>query len=528
MLIDGGLAKYGRLVNDYVQRQLGAEPLNYMVTTHYDTDHSGGQIALFLADNLERITQVVATAVGNTMQAEAANGYNQIQIAMSGMAAFIATVGGGYNDGVNDDTFLVGQTVLEVRDAYGANPPANVNDGLELAYTVSIRHVNNAALANENLMRTVRTVATKSFAKATVLAALVPVTAPARITAAANTFFQRAAPPITQGGLVQANTSVKNYNFRTGGKYANTRVYNPGDVGAIGAGIPSKDLRSYFDAAEGKVTMPSYTATAPGLGRNQVVPNRGDELLGIGDPAAPRVYCVAILQRVLRSNVLVSQDNGNGISIGVAIVFNNFVFYTGGDLPADGLNLIPNAVIGNLNIANPALASIPTYKAGHHGSNHSNSAAYLAATTTKSAVISCGYRSFNGVILPSQDTINWFIAAASMDMYYLTNCKVQLIGVPASLGQDQCVPLNKSRVAGDNEFDPGEAIPGDVNGQPKQHRGDIVLTITAAQSTSTNIAPTALLPGQVYRGFNVTYWENDDNPFNMNNPYGTVTVGHTF
>jgi beta-lactamase superfamily II metal-dependent hydrolase len=524
MLVDGGLAKYGRLVNDYVSQRLGVRPLDVMVTSHYDTDHSGGQISLFQADNLTAISNLIGNAVGTAMSAQQALGGNQMQNAVAAFAAFVATVAGAYVNGRSDTTGAVQPAITASLNLLAvANPvPATNDDAMNLVFDTAL----NAAqftngrkrrILDKELMKIYNSGLSKAVGKVVVNAALPAVGAAAQSQAASIAFFNRIAPPPTQAGLVQR--SGRNYNFRTNERYRQTRIFNPGNVGAVGSGISSKDLASYFNSLDGRVVIASHTAEVPLLppvnqvdqeGRVDRVPNLGDELWGINDPAGPRVYCVAILQHVLNSMDLVPADNGNGISIGLAIVFNNFVFYTGGDLPADGLDLIPDAVINNPLMGNPA--AIPAYKAGHHGSDNSNSAQYLTDSGTRSAVISSGSRVFNGAVLPRQVVINWLDAAPLVTYYYLTNAKAPLVGVPATNAMSQLVIGNKSRVAGDNKFDPGETPAPGTPFEPKQSRGNIVLRINEAQSRSAVVFPTPLLLGQAYRQFTVDYFEEEDNP----------------
>jgi len=194
----------------------------------------------------------------------------------------------------------------------------------------------------------------------------------------------------------------------------------------------------------------------------------------------------------------------------LAVVFNQFVYFTGGDLTVSGLNMIPDAVLGNPLMGNPV--SIPVYKAGHHGSSESNSAFYLAETQTRCCFISSGSTVFGetDVVLPTQEVIDMLNAAPDMAFYYMTNCKQARVGVPASNGENQMVVDNIAMIAGDNKFDQGETPNGDNVFEPKQNRGNIVLRISQAESQSPNIDPDAVLDdGEVYRQFRVTYWEED-------------------
>lgn len=520
MLIDGGLAKYGRLVNEFVSNNLYDRELDVMVTTHYDTDHSGGHITLFQADNLTIISNVIGRAVGQAVQNQYDEDDVEIDCLIAGVASFAATVTGAYRSVPANTSGYVAGAIDAAFDAVNELIDATDEQILNTAFDAAVEEIDEIGSNNRlnpELMKMYNSGAARQISKLVARATYAAQNGVnSRIKVATDTFFNRIAPPPTQTGLVQR--SGRNYNFQTRERYKNTIVYNPGQVDTIGSGISSKDLTTYFNALRGKIAIASHTATAPALRRDFEVPTLGQELLGTSEPNAPKVYCVAVLQRVLNSSTTVSSDNGNGISIGLAVVFGDFVFYTGGDLPVDGLNMIPRAVIGNPAFGSPAY--IPAFKAGHHGSSESNSTTYLSATAPKTSIISAGYRQFGknpDAILPRQDVINWFTAQRTMKYFYLTNCKIVRDKVPYSDNKPQIVKDNKSRIAGDNGFDPGEGKRGATNLKPKQVRGNIRIFVEEDQVNTIDGI------------FKAVYWENQPKPVKGGStrvksaPYGTRT-----
>ena len=533
MLIDGGLAKYGRQVNDYVSNRLGVRQLNVFVTSHYDTDHSGGQITIFQADNLSSLSMFIGPTVAQTVQTSITAGDNLLLQSTKGMAAFTAVVAGAYNGMRGNFTAQVTNAVNQaVIDFNAANPqPATQDAAMELAFRSAQDYlddfISDNGPINSVLMKLYNSRIAKTTGKTATLAAIAALPAN-RNNDTIMAIFRRLSP--TPGGANLVRTDGKNFDFFTGGRYSSAYVYNPGNVGSALSGVPSKDLVNYFNTSDGIQKVGSdYNSDIPNVRRPSFVPILGQELWGIADANAPKVYCVAVLQHVLNSGATVSQDNGNGICIGLYVKFGSFGFYTGGDLPADGLNLIPDAVINNPTFGNPP--TIPIFKSGHHGSSGSNSQDYLDDTTPNCALISAGYRKFGNnpdAILPRQDVINMFQNFGAMGPYFLTNCKIVRANVPFSSGNNQLVVGNKSRISGDNGFDPGEARgAGLVNPPPKVNRGNIVLTISEAQATSPNISPAPLPMGGIYRGYTVSYFEEQPLPLGVG-PRGNTPVTYFF
>jgi beta-lactamase superfamily II metal-dependent hydrolase len=518
MLIDGGLAKYGRLVDHYVRERLEKSVLDVIVTTHYDRDHSGGHVSIFQADNLSVIAWLIGSEIANSMRVKLNAGGSRYEVGIAGAAAFTAVIAGAYFDGVNDCSGVVSENVALVLDEYARSTPriTSDSDAIIWGFKTGIYFMQRTPTEqlNASLMRIVDNGATYTYGVLSVDAALKTPDSTKWEYAASSCFFEIAAPPSPLANLILSD-SFENYNFQTLGFYRNTRVYNPGKV----PDAPVKDLSPYFNALDGILAIGVNTMVAPNIRRKgYVVPRLGDELLGIADPEAPKVYCVAVGGYVYNNRNPIVGDAANALSIGLIVVFNQFAFFTGGDLPVDGLDKIPKAVNDLLG----RTVRIQGFKTGHHGSIESNSQAYLDATQPRSAIISVGSTSFGGTLHPSPEVTTMLGNFVPVTYFYLTNCKNVLCNPPVVgvNGPGQLIPTNKTRISGDNHYDPGER-PGS---EAKVNRGHIVLEISQAQSQSTNTYPIAIDDGDVYRGYGMTYWEEDSDPNGgMDTPTGTVT-----
>ncbi len=508
MLIDGGLQRYGRLVHNYVKQVLPtAAKLDVMVTTHYDEDHSEGQISILLADNLSNVASFIGNTVADNIASRRVSIPNQFQLAAVGAGAFGAVIAGAYGTGAA--TLALAINYVLTNWASGVGLPTTAVDAVEYGLFYGLRYMET--IPNDqraaSLMKNQPSGDTLQAAIATVGAVMGPL--PIGFTqgqAATKAYFELVAPQPTVTATTQK--ANKNYGFYTANFYAATRVFNIGNP----VGIPTNNnVQAYSNAVIGKVKIFACDAKAPTVTRNPRVPALGQELWGIADTTAPRVYCVSVLGNVLYGAGPVGGDALNKVSIGLAVVFNQFVYFTGGDLTVSGLDMIPNAVIDNPTMGRPA--TIPVYKAGHHGSSESNSAEYLELTGTRCSFISSGSKSFgvDNTVLPTQAVIDMFNESDEMDLYFMTNCKVLRDGVPATNAENQLDDEdNRSRLAGDNEFDQGEKAPAGYTWKRKQSRGDIVLYISQEESQSTILGPDGVLDDDdVYRQFRVSYWEED-------------------
>jgi len=309
------------------------------------------------------------------------------------------------------------------------------------------------------------------------------------------------------GALQNSVTGAVN----TGGLYRNVNVIDIGNTN----NMPEQ----YREALVGVVYFRrGFRSLLPGPNRprTSVQPaNLGAEMLwnsGLAPIAAPAnspaAFLVANNKYIWRAPVgtcpIASGEPANDASIALIIRFGQFFFYTGGDLPTVGEDLVGNAVFAHGlpdpqggGAAFPLPARIAAFKLGHHGSDGSTSNAFLNQINARAGLISCGFNGFGtGDKHPTQAVINRLQASAGIDPFYLTNCNYVTTHIPASNGQDQLAAMNsRSRVCGDN------ASP---NVAPGRHRGNCRLYLNQAESTAG--------PG-VGRSFHVDYWDQDDNPF---------------
>lgn len=132
----------------------------------------------------------------------------------------------------------------------------------------------------------------------------------------------------------------------------------------------------------------------PGRHRTRLTPALGAEILWNAGPRAaaapvnaPAVFVVAA-NRYVRGPPArqgpIGGDRCNNVSIGLIIRFNNFFFYTGGDLPSEGEDLALDDILSTRNgnglpdpqdpaARFPAPNHICAFKCGHHGSATSTS-----------------------------------------------------------------------------------------------------------------------------------------------------------
>lgn len=99
-----------------------------------------------------------------------------------------------------------------------------------------------------------------------------------------------------------------------------------------------------------------------------------EELLGFGEQYAPTLNCIGM-------NIGSRDENDKGL--GLVLNFNNFTFYTGGDLPSE---------IENENILSELVkyGPINVFKLGHHGSHKSTAYNFIYGLRPTVAIVSCG------------------------------------------------------------------------------------------------------------------------------------------
>lgn len=521
MLIDGGLGQYGNVVDNYISPILQDRQLDYVVTSHYDNDHSGGITRILRNDNMSQLVLSVTETVFNQIQANLGAGGDDRFLATSTVGSFLGYTSGGYNDGTTNGTAhynacLTTAQGTRLGKAPGVPLDAIINDAVK--QTMALIRGGYAPPRARDLLKYYGSGKPRTIARR--LAAFVVANKAAmNFQVLMFNFIFDLFTPNNQGYF---STWIED----TGNtRYSQCQVYDPGDYDDMGLPFGIGDYTLYRNAVDGQVQIAGYTSGIVGVNnRNRQIPVLGNNLIptnppGGGDPLqlaqAPHIYCLAVNRNVIHSNVQVSRDNGNGISIGLGIQFGRFGFFTGGDLPADGLNMIPNAFLHRPQFGN--LDLIAAFKAGHHGSKHAISQNFLTAARPVSAVISCGYTQFGGnhnSVHPDQDTIDLLQGQGTIINYFLTNCKILRDDVPASDNARQLIPGNKSRVAGDNGRDPGEGNAPNGNPNPKAHRGNVVFYLNQAESISqyNGVADDPLPPGETYRKFNIRFYEDDDNP----------------
>lgn len=329
----------------------------------------------------------------------------------------------------------------------------------------------------------------------------------------------------------KTNPSLK-VPFETKGFYASTQVIDNGNADYIPF--------DYKIAVEGSFTYqgnnridsgckrPTFSVNQNNLG-NEILWNSGSNP-SVAPANAPAIFLVSCGKYVWngpsqpKGPIGEQKDITNADSIGLIVRFNNFFYYTGGDLPSAGEDLIAKAVMtkglpdpsdssGATTFLTPAC--IACFKCGHHGSDNSTSDYFLTTAKPCGAIISCGINTFGDKAdkHPTQNVINR-LNRSTICYFYLTNCRYATDGIPGSQGLNQLSAAgNKSRMAGDNcRNKQGQPILELASGR---HRGNIVLRINQAESCgpSSGISPA---PAQQYH---VSYYDNDDKtPGNTKGP----------
>jgi hypothetical protein len=510
ILVDGGLATAARVVDDKVSAVLGAAfgpgvGPDIILVTHFDGDHSAGIGTLLAADNLTVLCKEIAAIAAPLVlpnQPLAAGGRQQVAAAAA--AATAGVMWGSWGPNFAD----VNPTVTGVIGGPGVI--GGVGAGLtDLAAATFGLNAVNAHGPYNNVTLIVNPARRNA-------AALASGTAAAAAAAAGNPVL-----PAIEGALFQELRAAVSppARFWTDGIYRNCTIYDAG-----GTFVPPAP---YQRAVSGfTIRYMALGVTVPGLNRNRIValPAPGTELLWAG--AAPAGAPVAVL--VTRpvpgmvptasvwqgpgAPVAVFGATSNDLSLALVIRFNDFMFFTAGDLPIAGENLLLPPLLGQTlpdgtTLVGGAAGQFPAppppvplvaFKCGHHGAATSTGPLFLANLTPVTALISCG----NNYGHPDQGVVN-MLNAGTPTRFYLTNCRYQRMNVTASpafnLGAPpaagvagaivQDIPGNKSRISGDNAVMP-MAVGRD--------RGDILLEVTAASSTAA--------PGM--RSYDVTYWEN--------------------
>jgi hypothetical protein len=455
-------------------------PVTHIVTSHYDADHSGGVQALLIADNLWRICETI----GNAVAAAPYTGVRPPDVAGYACAAYAACQGAW---GPNRGSANIFITAARLSAAPAATDAQAAEEGIDQAQDAQKSALYGAL--GTPLAITPQTRGKVARLVAPVAATAAGVNVAALVRDAAFTALRTTAPAGSK--------------FRTDGLYATSHLIDIGNT----AHMPAK----YAGAVGGTFYMSggNYYIQAPGIARQRTsAPNLGAEVMW-GTPApggapaanAPAAFVVSRLKYVWRAAnglcPIASGQPDNDDSIGLVVRFNNFFYWTGGDLPYQGEDIVatslmayglPRPVIGG---TYAVATRIALFKCGHHGSAGSTSAAFLAAATPPAALISAGNNpAFEH---PDDATLNRLDADGNIRHFYLTNCNFQSNAVPISMGLNQWTAANnKSRVAGDNNPN---------NTAPARQRGDIRSSVTQANSL--------LVPGNLARVVATRYWEHD-------------------
>lgn len=501
VLIDGGLGRYANTVHRYITQHPELGGVDHILVSHYDKDHSGGVLALLIADNLYRICAVLALAAGDAAAAAANSGGDQDHQIAAAAAAIYAAMNGAYDDRHNDHSQIaviagnIAQFLIldnNITDVQAADAGSDAGSN-------AVQQASQAFLLNPIIVRAAMKTQRAVWRSGGIAAGTTNGNAAARTYSAFQFIFDHL-----------RNTVGQHSRFQTGGIYQNTHIIDIGNTNHV----PD----NYVDVVEGRFIMNNdRQVQAPQINRERTTnPVLGNEVLWNSGPASiaapansPALFVVARRAHIWNGppNPIQIGLDGNGDSIGLILRFNQFFYYTGGDLPSQGEDLIANAIMAN-GLPNPAGGAafnmphrIACFKCGHHGSRHSTSQNFLNTIQPRGALISCGRNQFGiGDNHPEQNVINRLHNHPDIRYFYLTNCNYETNHVPASQGNDQLpVPGNKSRVAGQND------VP---NLQAGRNRGNIRLSINQAESNSNNVIG-PLQPGEVLRQYHVRYYDDD-------------------
>jgi hypothetical protein len=281
ILIDGGLFGYAETVRNFIDPILRGYgyPLDRILVSHYDKDHSGGVIGLLNADNMRVVSEAISNAVAKAVQWAAA-GIRPQQIACGAVAASATILGAC---GLDVDQILAMCQVVFPR-AVGKTD----DEAAEIGFNYALEHTNKlqsfpTLFPTPHVSETERG---KNIAKISSIAASIAIESgnnPA--TAAFGAVF-----------LLIAKTLPNQLRFDTGGRYCNVHLID------IGQPIcPSQSAGIYADGATGQCITKANRMIAPGGTRSRTIPAPGDEILsnsGAGPTPAPPhsagIFCRAI------------------------------------------------------------------------------------------------------------------------------------------------------------------------------------------------------------------------------------------
>lgn len=230
ILIDGGLLGYVETVRNFIDPILGnyGYPLDHILVSHYDKDHSGGVIGLLNADNMRVVSEAISNAVANAAQWAAA-GTRPQQIACGAVAASATILGAC---GLNVNQIL---TMCQV--VFPQAVEKTDDEAAEIGFNYAVEHTSKLQ-SFSTLFPTLQVGETgRRIAKISSVAAAIAIASgnnPA--TAAFGAIF-----------LLIARTLPNQLRFDTGGRYCNVHLID------IGQPIwPSQSAEIYADAAIGQ------------------------------------------------------------------------------------------------------------------------------------------------------------------------------------------------------------------------------------------------------------------------------------
>ena len=279
ILIDGGLLGCAESVHNFIDPILRGYgyPLDHILVSHYDKDHSGGVIGVLHADNMRVVSEAISNAVANAAQWAAA-GTRPQQIACGAVAAS-ATIIGACSPKA-DQILTMCQVVFP--QAAGKTD----EEAAEIGFNYALEHTDK--LQNfPTLFPTFQVGETgRCIAKISSFAAAIAIASgnnPA--TAAFGAIF-----------LLIARTLPNQLRFDTGGRYCNVHLID------IGQPIwPSQSAETYADSTIGQHITKANRMIAPGVNRIRTMPAPGAEIFrnsGAGPtparPHSPAIFCLAI------------------------------------------------------------------------------------------------------------------------------------------------------------------------------------------------------------------------------------------
>jgi hypothetical protein len=231
ILIDGGVLGYAETVHNFIDPILKGYgyPLDRILVSHYDKDHSGGVIGLLNADNMRVVSEAISNAVANAAQWAAAGSRPQ-QIACGAVAAS-ATILGARDLNVNK--------ILKMCQVVFPRAVGKTDDeAAEIGFNYALEHTNKfQGFPTLQVGETGRRIAKIS----SVAAAIAIASGNNPATAAFGAIFLLIARTLPN------QTLPNQLRFDTGGRYCNVHLID------IGQPIwPSQSAEMYTDTAIGQ------------------------------------------------------------------------------------------------------------------------------------------------------------------------------------------------------------------------------------------------------------------------------------